>query len=197
MPEAELGEALSILAYRLADDLRAFELLLQRNYRAQAMTIAASAMEGALTLRYIGLDVARAATWTAHTSLDRAPWPVRKLIREADSQGAAINAVVYSFLSAAKHHNPKILRGMVKARSLDQHRIDSDALVETGLVVAIRLLASMTIGVVYSTAEWLAASGRLSPKWVQLYGRVERTNRSLIVAFYDVILAIIKKKGAA
>jgi hypothetical protein len=106
-----------ILAVRLANDLRACSILSRSGYGLQAMGLAATSVEVAGTLAYVGDNEERAIEWTKHSAKKQSfPHKVKDGIDAlADGLGlAGSNAAemkdrwqrIYMSLCMAKHANP-------------------------------------------------------------------------------------------
>lgn len=67
------ASVLSILAGRLADDLRSLQLLSLAGYAHQVASLGATTYEVAFILAYVGFDASRAQTWREHEDFDKLP----------------------------------------------------------------------------------------------------------------------------
>jgi hypothetical protein len=115
-----------VLASRLSDDLHAFSLLIRRYYRAQAMTIAASAVEAAWTIIHVGTSDERASEWETHSRVKDTKWPISKLSKASRREDEQWHRDIYSLFCAAKHHNPNVLRLFGTSSTFKGHRLESD-----------------------------------------------------------------------
>jgi hypothetical protein len=184
--DPKVAEAMSILSYRLADDLRAAELLLERNYRAQALTIGASAMEAALTLRFIDFDSERAARWMSHADIGEPPWRVSKLKQGASGDREVLNDLFYQLMAAVKHHNPRMITKLFQARSLDQYRIAAESAVDPALSGVLLMSASLLCAPAYEAAMALADSGRMSPEWQRRFSAAATKHGCVFLAIFEL-----------
>jgi hypothetical protein len=112
-----IGKVCLILGARLANGLRACSILSDLGYGLQAMGIAASLVEDAGTLAYIGSDESRAIDWAGHSDKGHA-YPARvKDGLTALAEALGVSALhsqslvdrwygIYRDLCMAKHGNP-------------------------------------------------------------------------------------------
>jgi hypothetical protein len=164
-PSRPARQAAAILASRLADDLHAFALLAERHYRLQAMTIASSAVEAAWTIIYIGSDDERARSWSEHPGLKSTTWRPKQLTKAVGVEDASWMDTIYTFLCAAKHHNPHMLQLFFSAHTLQGHLLESDPSFSPRAAGPIKLIASMLLQPALCALGALSAHGVTSPKW--------------------------------
>jgi hypothetical protein len=105
-----------VLLARLADDLRATELLCSLGYSVQACTVTASIFELAHTILFIDNDEKCVEEWLNHEKLTRSFKPIAEMVRQnilSRNKAAADDDWrreydVYTQLCWMKHANPRL-----------------------------------------------------------------------------------------
>lgn len=144
------ASVLSILAGRLADDLRSLQLLSLAGYAHQVASLGATAYEVAFILAYVGIDASRAQIWREHENPNKLPWKRSDMVREAvgiafpeDSAALGKQEVYYKFLCWFKHANPAALKRFSPSATPLRHALNADPVIASSESHRARLLLSL------------------------------------------------------
>ncbi len=146
----QLAGVQSILAGRLADDLRAMQLLSLSGYAHQVASLGATAYEVAFIFAYLGEDASRAQSWLEHEDVTKLPWKRTDMVREAtkfafptDPAAGSKQEVFYKFLCWYKHANPNALKRFAPSHNALSHALNSDPTFSSAHPDRVRLLLSL------------------------------------------------------
>lgn len=187
--------AQAMITARIADDVRAVWLLMERGYHAQALAAAGSALESSLLCTHIGLISGRAQRWLDWRESRTAPWSVSEMLgeafasenREDRARLQASRRLLYTAYCCGKHVNPLLQLQVDTAGSPAGLVLRSDASISRGaLLRPVSLLEHVLGAVLFLVLEHLSASPASDDQAIdQAVGRCIDENNLTVEALKD------------